>query len=75
MLKNYLTENEISPESFATLIGVNRSTVVRYASGDRTPSDEIKFKIEQITNGAVPISAWFEQFKDGEQAKEGEAAA
>ncbi|WWT39575.1 Cro-like protein [Microcystis phage Mae-JY02] len=56
-LASYLEEQNKTQESFAAEIGVKQATVSRLTRGAR-PSFDLAVKIEQATNGAVPVSAW-----------------
>jgi transcriptional regulator with XRE-family HTH domain len=59
-LRTYLAQHGISQSAFAAMIDVNESTVSRYLKGPVKPSWDTALKIEQVTKGNVPLSAWAE---------------
>lgn len=61
-MKHPLTEwreqNGVGPTEFARRLKCNRRTVYRYETGEIRPSDDIRIRIEELTQGAVPYEAW-----------------
>lgn len=57
-LATYLADRKLTHAEFARLLGVQDSTVLRWAKGDRTPTVAWVFAIEKATGGAVPARAW-----------------
>jgi DNA-binding transcriptional regulator YdaS (Cro superfamily) len=55
-LADYLAKAKVSHASFADAVGVERSTVGRWAAGTLTPSPEHLTAIEHVTNSAVTRS-------------------
>lgn len=52
-LAAYLADNAMSPDKFAELIGVDRSTVFRWIEGKSMPRKRHLRAIARATNGAV----------------------
>lgn len=53
-LKQYLTDNNITPEAFGALVGgVSESGVRKWIYGDRIPRLEQMRRIAEVTNGSV----------------------
>lgn len=44
---------EVSQDEFADAIGVSKSSVSMYESGERVPRDEVKIRIAQYANKSV----------------------
>lgn len=59
-LSSYLSKYNLSAGEFALLIGVNRSNVSRFCSGDRKPGLKTLEKIHEVTRGKVTASDFFE---------------
>lgn len=57
-LASYLAKHDMKPKDFAELIGVDRTTVIRYVAGARTPSAKAMAKIAAVTNGKVRPNDW-----------------
>lgn len=58
-LKNWLELKGMNQSQFAEQIGVHRSTVYRYLSGDITPLfPEMVTAIDEATEGAVSALDW-----------------
>lgn len=66
-LTAYLSENGIKQYEFAARVPTTPATVSRWLSGKATPSDDLKVRIERITNGAVPVGAWFERISASDE--------
>jgi predicted transcriptional regulator len=58
-LASYLSDNNISHEAFAEMIGTSQVAVSRYAKGVRTPRREIMLRIAQATGGQVAPADFF----------------
>jgi predicted transcriptional regulator len=56
-LKDFLIKNRISPEEFAKLSGLSRSSIFFYLQG-RTPRFKTAIFIEEFTKGAVMLEDW-----------------
>lgn len=52
-LPDYLTQSGLTASAFAALVGVNVSTVTRWARGERWPRPEQIIRVEQVTGGQV----------------------
>lgn len=52
-LSAYLKENNLTPQDFAPLIGVQWPAIYRYMSGKRVPTKPVLQKIFDVTKGAV----------------------
>lgn len=57
-LAQYLTQRGITQADFATRLGVECSTVCRWASGKRYPGVADAIAIESATGGEVPLRSW-----------------
>ena len=57
-LSAYLKEKGISQNAFARLVGIHPSVVSRYLNDGVKPTFDLAAKIESVTGGAVPLSAW-----------------
>lgn len=49
------TQNEA-----AEILGLDKATYSRFLNGVRKPSGKVSFRIERITDGAVPACSWYE---------------
>ena len=59
-LTQYLAEKNITQGQFADMMGVTQSAVSKWVSG-HPPKRTLMQKIEQATNGKVPVRVWFEE--------------
>jgi len=57
-LKQYLKAQRISYKVFAYKMGVQMTTVYRWASGDRIPPLHTAIEIEDATGGQVTCRDW-----------------
>ena len=57
-LDTYMAERSIKDADFAALIERDRSLVQKLRSGRARPSLDLAARIEAVTQGAVPMSAW-----------------
>lgn len=48
----------VTPEGFASELGVTKGAVVFWMEGERLPTLPFLYEIERTTGGAVPIEAW-----------------
>lgn len=64
-LPEYLSSKKIRRDKFAALVPTTEATLSRWCTGASKPSDENKARIEKITEGAVPVTAWFPEIADG----------
>lgn len=69
-LAAYLKSKNITPQAFADAIGVHRTSVVRFCSGERRPDLTTLQKIHEATGGDVTPQDFFA----GESSQSGEAA-
>lgn len=60
-LATYMEQKNIGDAEFAALIGKDRSLVNRLRRGDVRPTLEVAARIEDVTDGDVPMQAWVEQ--------------
>lgn len=58
-LLDYLSETNTTQRQFAALVGVREATVTAWLQGIK-PRPERMERIAKITNGKVPVTAWFE---------------
>lgn len=52
-LSEYLAKEGLTPDQFATRLGVHRSTITRYINGARRPERPLERRIMEVTAGAV----------------------
>lgn len=55
-----MEQKGISDAEFALLIGKDRSLVNRLRRGDVRPTLDVAAKIEEVTEGQIPMQAWVE---------------
>jgi transcriptional regulator with XRE-family HTH domain len=55
-LTNYLKSE--SQEELAKRVGCSQATISRYKDGDRFPSRDLAEKIDNATEGKVPVALW-----------------
>ncbi len=67
-LTQYLSQQDLTHEAFAALIGVNPSTAWRYANGKRMPCRAAMRRIVEVTNGAVGPADFYGQPSEDEAA-------
>tara|TARA_R110002074_G_scaffold262994_2_gene435146 strand:- start:23050 stop:23271 length:222 start_codon:yes stop_codon:yes gene_type:complete len=58
-LSTYLSEQAMSDADFATLVGVDRSSIHRMRNGKQMPSVEVMRAIAEKTGGAVTANDFF----------------
>ena len=64
-LSSWLTERNLSPDTFARLIGVGSvRTVYRYLDGSRTPKRDVLTAIVVVTAGKVTANDFFDLATD-----------
>ena len=59
MLKRWRLQRGWSQEDVAGKIKSNRSTVCRLEKGNGGPSAAVAYRLAVLTEGAVPVMAWF----------------
>lgn len=57
-LSRWLARSGTNRGEFATKLGMERTSFDRYARGERVPDVRLAFKIEELTDGAVPARSW-----------------
>lgn len=55
-----MTERELTRTQVGALAGCSESMVVRILKGERTPGARIAIAIERMTEGRIPVVAWYE---------------
>lgn len=60
-LKQYMNDSGSTQESFSKLIGHSKGYVSQLVNGKKQPSLDLAFKIERLTNNAVPADSWVQQ--------------
>lgn len=55
------TRPDRTPKEWAEFFGISRSHLVMIANGTAQPSKALMQRIEDRTNGGVPILSWFER--------------
>jgi transcriptional regulator with XRE-family HTH domain len=58
-LSQYLTDQKIRQEDFATLVGATQATISRLARGQMVPGARLAMRIQNESKGAVPFESWF----------------
>lgn len=59
-LRRYLRDNQITQTKFAEDLKTRPQMVTYWLSGKHTPRAKTMKRIEEMTEGAVPMSSWFE---------------
>lgn len=54
-LSEYLKETKLTQEEFAALVGVTRPFITNILNGKRNPSIQLAIRIDEVTNGKVPL--------------------
>lgn len=67
-LKEYLSAVGMTHAEFAEKIGIHRSNVSRFCSGDRRPDLTTLQRIYEVTGGKVEANDFFAQPSDTEAA-------
>lgn len=57
-LKRYLKRAKLSQRQFALSTGSQEGQVSAWVRGIRRPSLDEAFRLESVTKGAIPASAW-----------------
>lgn len=55
-LKTYMDKNNLSYRKFAQQLGIDHTSLFKYATGERTPRLNVALKIEKATKGKVKCS-------------------
>jgi len=69
LLARYLKDTGTSQKTFAALAGVDQSVVSRLARQQIQPGLDLAFRIEKLTDGAVPAASWVSCEKPQEAAE------
>lgn len=59
-LKSYLEAFDGNQQALAGYLGISRPHVSLLLSGRKRPSLQLAGRIEKLTNGAVPMTAWID---------------
>ena len=54
-LSEYLKNTSLTQEKFANLVGVTRTFITNILNGKRNPSIQLARRIEEVTDGQVPL--------------------
>ncbi len=57
-LQKFKREADLTDDKLAELFGVTRTFVSRLRKGTRKPSRETAIRIEEKTDGKIPVRAW-----------------
>ena len=60
LLAAYLERTNEMPADFAQRLGIPKSSVSRYLSGESTPGRSAAWKIHQDSGSLVPVDSWDE---------------
>jgi DNA-binding transcriptional regulator YiaG len=58
LFQAWFKENGIRKNWFAVRLGVRSSDISRWLSGKVKPSRPVRKRIEELTEGAVPMESW-----------------
>lgn len=58
MFAEYITQCGEKRTVIAARLGISKSYLSDILNGNKTPSLDLAFRIERLTNGAVPASSW-----------------
>lgn len=74
-LDTYIKSSGVDRATFAEQAGISVAHLSRIISGERKPSLEVARRIRDVTDGAVPVSAFFTEIvEELERERAGEAA-
>ena len=60
-LERYLKTNGITKTRFAAQVGIHISYITHLVKGRKVPSLATAVKIQELTNGAVPVETWLDR--------------
>jgi len=60
-LARYFKEKKMPVAEFAAIVGVHRTQMYKFKNGDRRPSLDVAIRIEEATDGLVPVESFREQ--------------
>lgn len=58
-MSTYLSQNKITVEDFAGVVGLSAPAIYKYLSGERTPRGQSVPKIAEATGGAVTANDFY----------------
>lgn len=58
MFSEFIRSSGLNRAAWADRLGISRPYLSDLLNGNKTPSLQLAFKIEQATGGKVPASAW-----------------
>jgi len=58
LFEKWFKETGKKKQWFAKELGVNGASISRWLSGEVRPHNAVRKRIEQLTDGAVPMDAW-----------------
>lgn len=64
MLREFLEQSGQTQAKLARRLGISTAHMSELLSGRKMPSLTLAYRIERLTNGAVPVSAWVPTDKD-----------
>jgi len=59
-LERYMHTHLVSDSKLAEKLGVSRQSIWYWRTGEKSPRDSMKKKIQLLTGGKVSIMSWFE---------------
>lgn len=68
-LSQYLEDRNMKPKAFAEIIGVHRSSIVRFCDGTRLPDLDTIKRIHDATAGAVRAEDFFDNIEKARRPK------
>lgn len=60
-LRAYLTQKNIRQSALAEMLGVSNGYMSQIINGDKRPSLDLAFKIEDATGGAITARSWVDE--------------
>lgn len=58
ILATHRRDHNLSQRDFAQLVRVDQSVISRIEKGVIRPSLDLALRIDEVTNGAVPVAVW-----------------
>ena len=58
LFEDWFRSNGIRKNFFAAQMGVDSASISRWLSGKVKPHRAVRKRIEELTNGAVPMESW-----------------
>ena len=68
-LQTYANTFDGKQRDLAEVFGISQPYLSSLLTRNKRPSLELAVRIEQITNGAVPVASWVDDYEDNAQGQ------